>query len=388
MGLRVQWGMIVGLQRCNTYRVEDLLPVLRRAVADAGGFDMTGKRVLLKPNILRDAPPERAITTHPEFLRAVIRLTREVGATQVLVGDSPGVHRSSFDGRTSGLREIVETEGAEWVDFTAGEAYRHVPDPYEEPQFALTDVVDRVDAIVSVAKLKTHELMLYTGAMKNLYGLLPGFSKARLHVRHPGREEFGRMLVDLVRAVRPAYAFMDGVVAMEGPGPGNGYARAVGVVAASPSTLALDVVMSRLIGYDPERIATNRFGWGRLDGIASPADVEVRGVTESDLTPRDFQLIGEGRRGLGIPGLRVPGFLKQFGLIQRIETRLRPHPVFDHDACIRCGECVQICASKALRFVPDESEAGRHVAIDTRACIRCYCCHEVCPVNAIAIPGR
>lgn len=374
--------MIVGLQRCVTYRIEDLLPALRKAISDAGGFDLDGKRVLVKPNILRDALPERAITTHPEFLRAIIRLVAESGATQILVGDSPGVHRGAFDGRVSGIRQVVESEGAEWADFTAGEAQLHVPEPYEEPLFAVTDVVDRVDAIVSVAKLKTHELMRYTGAMKNLYGLLPGFSKARYHVSHPGREEFGRMLVDLARAVKPAYAFMDGVVAMEGPGPGNGFARAVGVVAASPSTLAMDIVMSRLIGYKPEEIATNRYALGRMDGIASIDDVEVRGVSESELAPRDFQRIG-GRRGL-----RIPGFLKQLGIVQRIETRLRPHPVFHHDTCIRCGECVQICASRALRFLQDDSEAGRHVEIDTRACIRCYCCHEVCPVEAITIPGR
>lgn len=376
-------SMIVGLQRCVTYRIEDLLPALRRAVSDAGALEVVGKRVLVKPNILRDAPVERAITTHPEFLRAVIRLVAEAGAAAILVGDSPGVHRSSFDARTSGIREVVESEGAEWVDFTDGETVISVPDAYEEPRFTLAGVVDRVDAIVSVAKLKTHELMLYTGAMKNLYGLVPGFAKARYHVRYPGREQFGRMLVDLVRAVRPTYAFMDGVVAMEGPGPGNGYARAVGAVAASPSTPALDVVMSRLIGYDPDEIPTNRFAYGLLDGIESAADVEVRGTAVAELSPTDFQRIGGGRHGL-----RLPGFLKHLGIVQRLEVRSRPRPAFDHEKCIRCGECVQICASKALRFARDDSEAKRHVEIDPRACIRCYCCHEVCPVEAITIARR
>ncbi len=375
--------MIVGLQRCQSYEVDQLLDALYTAVEDAGAYDVSGKRVLLKPNILRDAKPERAITTHPEFLRAVIRLTRDAGATRILVGDSPGIHRSNFDAHISGIRSVVEQEGAEWVDFDRGKTNVAVPDPFEEQEFPVAEVVQDVDAIVSVAKLKTHELMLYTGAQKNLYGLLPGFSKARYHVSYPGRARFGRMVVDLIKALKPEYSFMDGVVAMEGPGPGNGFPRAVGAVAASPSALALDIVMSRLIGYDPDEIPTNSAAYGVLDGIADASDVEVRGISEEELAPRDFMLIGRRRSRW-----QLPGVFKQFGVVQKIETRLRPRPQFDHDLCIRCGECVSICASHALAFREDRSEAGRHVALKSRACIRCYCCHEICPVRAIVVPGH
>ncbi len=367
----------VAISSALSYGKEVLDAALKEALSLAGDFDVKGKKVLLKPNILRDAAVERAVTTHPKFVGAVIRICFEYGASAVFVGDSPGVHRSGFDGRTCGIRDITEREGAEWIDFKGTKTTRNSPSALREKSFHFTDIIDESDVLISLPKLKTHELMYYTGAMKNLYGLIPGYAKAAIHVKYPGRDDFGRMIVDLVGAARPQYALMDGIIAMEGPGPGNGYPRSVGVVGASASTFAMDIVFSQLIGYNPTDIPSNRYAFGILDGIESVKDVEVRGLDLSQVQAENFQKIEKK------PARAVPRFLNRFGFFHKLETRLRPKPRFDHEHCILCGECVAMCASKALE-IRGTGEA-RRVTIDYRRCIRCYCCHEICPVNAIQL---
>lgn len=367
----------VAISRCRSYAPEQILPALTEAVESAGGLDVKDKTVLLKPNILSDAPVERAVSTHPEFVRAAIRLCRARGAGRILVGDSPAVHRSSFDGHISGIRNVVEEESAEWVDFREAKTTYKVENPLIESEFSLAEVLEHTDVLISLAKLKTHELMLYTGAMKNLYGLIPGYSKAALHVKYPNRDDFGKMLVDLLKTVQASYALMDAVVGMEGHGPGNGHPRSVGLIGASPSSFALDLVFSELIGYDPVKIPNIKHAFGIIDGIKSRDDIRLKGVPVEEVRPSNYKLIQGSRTGF------LPHFLQRIPFIHRLETRMRAKPVFHHDRCILCGECVAICASRALS-IKGNGEA-RQVSIDYRKCIRCYCCHEVCPAEAITI---
>ncbi|MFP4266912.1 MAG: DUF362 domain-containing protein [Spirochaetaceae bacterium] len=373
----------VGISRCTGYNREKTAAAVEEAVHRAGGLDIEGKRVLLKPNILRDADPGRAITTHPEILRSVIRVCSARGASEILVGDSPGFAPGGFSGRKSFLRQVVEDEGARWVDFHSEKTVREVPDPLRERVFHVTSVLDSVDAVISLPKLKTHTLMYYTGAVKNLFGLIPGLAKPPFHVRYPGREEFGEMLIDLAEAVKPHYAIMDGIVAMEGAGPGNGTPRATGVVAASPSCLALDIALCRIIGYDPLTVPTNRIGLAkernREEGLKSAEDIRLVGASLEELRIENFELIGKGEFS------RFWRVVTRNPLLRKVEVKLRKKPVFNHEKCIHCGECVNICAAGALSMI--KVEGKRRIRVDYSRCIRCYCCHEICPADAIRI-GR
>lgn len=180
----------VSLVRCAAYKPDELAKSLSEAIELAGGLELAGQRVLLKPNILRDAAPERALSTHPEFVRAVIRYVKAAGAKRILVGDSPGVHLGDFEGRGCGIRQVVDEEGAEWADFRTGKREFTLQKPLIESSFQLTKIMDQVDMVISLPKLKTHQFMFYTGAMKNLYGLIPGYAKAGLHVKYSSRDDF------------------------------------------------------------------------------------------------------------------------------------------------------------------------------------------------------
>ena len=374
----------VAIRRCETYESERVEKAMREAVELAGGFNVQGLRVLLKPNILRDSDPGRALTTHPEVLKSAIRLCRSKGAAEILVGDSPGFAPAGFSGRKSGLRQVTEEEGALWLDFHRKKTTRTVPSPLRERAFHFSDVLDSVDAVISLPKLKTHSLLFFTGAMKNLFGLIPGLAKSPFHVRFPGREEFGEMIVDLVQAVKPSYAVFDGIVAMEGPGPGNGYPKSVGLIIAGPSCLAVDIVASKIMGYKTEDIPTNRIGLRRAEElgetIRSDTDIEIVGEKLGDVVVHDFIRIS------GSEFSSLWNRIMHSRLLQGIEVKLRKKPVFQHEKCIRCGECVNICASGALSMI--KGEGKRRIRVKYRRCIRCYCCHEICPADAIVIGKR
>ncbi len=367
----------VAISRCKTYEEQELKRAVESAVDLAGGFDVSGKRLLIKPNVLRDADPGKAITTHPEFMRAVIRLCKERGASRILVGDSPGFAPGGFSGRRSSLRQVCDDEEVEWADFHSKKVLRAVPAPIRERAFHLTDVIDYVDLIINLPKLKTHSLMYYTGALKNLFGLVPGLAKSPFHVRFPGRNEFGEMIVDLAHAVEPHYSIMDGIIGMEGPGPGNGDPRSVGLVLASPSALALDYAATRIIGYEPEEVPTNRIGLEHEADLDSFDRIEIRGAPLDEVRLQDFRLIGNGDFSSFWTRVMHSPLLRGF------ERKLRKKPVFHHHRCIHCGECVNICAAGALAMT--KAEGKRRIRVDYRKCIRCYCCHEICPADAITI---
>ena len=164
------------------------------------------------------------MTTHPSVLRAVIRYAKSKGAARILVGESPGFQLGSAAFRKSGLAEAAQSEGAVWADF--GEAVQvDNPDGRLVKNFTLARVAVEADVLISLPKLKNHTLMYFTGAMKNIFGCVPGLQKPQFHLRFPERERFGRMIVDLNVALRSDFSIMDAVVGMEGPGPGAGYPR-------------------------------------------------------------------------------------------------------------------------------------------------------------------
>ncbi|MBN2780651.1 MAG: DUF362 domain-containing protein [Candidatus Marinimicrobia bacterium] len=355
---------LVSVRKVATYDPERIFQAVSEIYAAAGGPDPRGKRVLLKPNILADLKPERAVTTHPEVFRACARFFQEQGAV-VLAGDSPGIHSAAFTGRVCGIRQVCEELGIEWVDFTK--------DPLTRNGFKLARIIDEADLIVSLPKCKTHELAYFTGATKNLFGLIPGFSKAMLHVKYPNRHDFSAMVIDLLYTVKPAFAFMDAIIGMEGAGPQNGKPKHIGLLLGSCNLIALDMTAARIVGYDPLKIPMFANALERGIGLNNIADIVLEGGDLKDLRVKNFKRIPiEHHYNLVVMGVRL----------QQIRRRFDRRPFFDHSRCILCQKCVQMCKSEAL------SVKDGKICIDDRKCIRCFCCHEICPVNAIEIKRK
>ena len=214
---------------CPDYDRERIEQEVKKIFDCFGGAEemlKNGKRVLIKPNLLMARQPESATTTHPELVRAVSKLFCDLGA-EVVIADSPGgpynelVLESVY--KASGMNLAVKDTGArlnhdlthQKIDFS-GEVRREFP--------ILTPITE-ADIIINIAKMKTHVLTYFTGAVKNNFGTMPGLYKARTHSQLPGRQEFGRMLVDLCRCVSPTLSIIDGVMGMDGKGPSGGRIR-------------------------------------------------------------------------------------------------------------------------------------------------------------------
>ena len=218
--------------------------------------------------------------------------------------------------------------------------------------------------------------MQYTGAMKNIFGFVPSLTKSALHTRFPSRNAFAAMIVDLNLAVKPAYAFMDAIIGMEGNGPAAGTPRHIGLIMASSNLLALDVAATQIIGYPPVEIPVNKEALSRGYWLSNLEEIEYPGLSPSELQIPDFDKVP-----FKISSSQFLDFILPRPLKRWIDS-FAPGPEINHNICIRCGDCTRICYSKAM------SLTGAGIVIDYSRCIRCFCCHEICPVKAIEVKKK
>jgi uncharacterized protein (DUF362 family)/ferredoxin len=347
----------------------DLPAAVERLVEPFGGWTAIvapGETVAVKVNLLRGAPPDRAVSTHPETLRCVLRALRAAGA-EPFVADSPGgLNGPAKVARAyhlSGIAAVCGDEGVPIVDIEDAKTTLAAPGGRLYRAFTVGEAFATADAIVQVGVLKTHQLMRLTGGVKLTYGCIPGLAKAQLHVRASRREDFADMLLDLHLALAPRFTIMDGIIAMEGQGPGSGQPRELGSLFAARDCVALDAALADRTAHRRRDVytldAAERRGLVDLDDPYTLAGDAVEPALDFVPAGKDFQA-------------RLPEGLQRLG--RRLLTA-RPRLV-DAKACIECGECAGICGAQAIVLAPLP-------VFDDHRCVRCFACTEVCPTRAI-----
>jgi uncharacterized protein (DUF362 family)/NAD-dependent dihydropyrimidine dehydrogenase PreA subunit len=365
----------VAVVRCGSYERAEVEQAVRRGLGLLGGMDRfvrPGERIVVKPNVLYGAPPSRCVATHPEVFRAVAACAQKAGAT-VLYGDSSAVLPPALNLRTAGLSAVADELGLTMADFVTPVEVAY-PGALIAHRLAIAKGVVEADGLISACKMKTHGLTRFTGAVKNQFGCVPGAHKGRYHAQYPSIDDFCKLLADVCAYVKPRLAVMDGVIAMEGNGPGSGTPRTMGVILLSDDMVALDCVACRLIDLPAEYVPTIAYGQQAGLGTAERERIELVGDAVEPLIQKTFD----------VPR-RPPVRLERTGIRRVLRELLVPRPVIRHSRCVRCGRCIEVCPvePKAVNWgSAGKSNPPRHQYSD---CIRCFCCNEVCPEKAIDV---
>jgi uncharacterized protein (DUF362 family)/Pyruvate/2-oxoacid:ferredoxin oxidoreductase delta subunit len=359
----------VFLQHCNEYNYEQVKTAIISLLKPLGGmaaFVNPGERILLKPNMLSVKTPDQAVTTHPTVVRAVAELVREAGG-KALIGDSPGIGSFQKVADRSGIAKAAAESGAELVEFSST---IELPGAGTFRRITIAKAYWEADKIINLPKLKTHEMMTMTCAVKNLFGAVVGAEKAGWHLKAgASREQFARLLLEIYLLKKPVLNIVDAVVAMEGNGPGSGEPLHVGALLAGVNPVAVDSVAGRLAGIPCNILPAEHEA--RMMGLAGASwnEISVGGDSLDSFPSKPFKLPN--------------GLDTQFGLPTFINTLLKrqltSYPMADAQHCILCGICRDACPPVAIEI------KNSALTVDQERCIRCWCCRELCPHDAMQI---
>ena len=362
----------VSVVRCvdyDTARVNESVHALLAPLGGMRSFVSPGQTVLIKPNLIHGTPPERGATTHPEVLRAVIEQVRDAGGRPV-VGESPGYESFSVAARKSGLLQVMEELGVPAVPFDAWIDVQLGPG-HLVPSLPIARPVVEADAVINLPKVKSHGLVVYTGCVKNMFGVICGTQKAQYHLRFQDREAFSRLLAEIYAAARPTLSILDGIIGMDGNGPRNGDPAPLGLMLAGADGVAVDAVACRVVAIDPLESPPIRIAAEMGLGTASLSRIELAGPPIEELKTTSSELA------------RVRPSVRQRAMSGRTGIALRnlftTRPTVKPDECRGCTICARACPAQAI-----EMRDGK-ARVDYSKCVRCYCCQEVCEHGAIEL---
>jgi len=365
----------VAVVKCGDYAdYERVYRRLKGLLLYLGGmerFVKRGEKVLIKPNLLAGDHPDKAVTTHPSVVAGMVRLVRDAGGIP-FIGDSPCIVKIEGVWGPTGMAEVAERYGVKLVGLSTP-ADIAVPKGIILKKLVVAREALDADAIISLSKLKTHGYTAFTGAVKNMFGVVPGLLKSDYHLRMPRVDDFAKMLLDIYTAVPARLHVMDAVWAMEGQkGPRGGSPKRVGLLIAGSDGVAVDAIASWVVGIDPHSVLTTRVGDAEDKGIGTLKHIKVLGEVLEDVRMTDFE---GAKEAVGVAD-RLPAFLFKF-LRNYVSNKPRIHT----KACKLCMTCFKVCPPQAIH----RSRGNKRLVIDYNTCIRCYCCLESCPHAAVEI---
>jgi len=323
------------------------------------------KKVLVKPNILGPFPPERGVTTDPRVISAIVQELRKCKPKEIIVGDNSGsIHFDPL--KIAKITGILDASDGCYSNIARKVLKVNVESKFIDTLF-ISRIVKEADYIINVPKFKTHMLTTITGAIKNMFGIIPGGKKAQLHTLNRSIYEFAELVIDIYQIRIPDLNIMDAIIGMEGAGPTNGKTRIINKIISSDNGISLDTVMADMMGLKPNTV--------ELLQIA-----KERNLGETDIS----KIIIDGELKV-ISEFKTP----KNGLLRKIIEAVVPHifdlnkviPVIDHNKCKICKKCIEVCPVSAMNLTDKFPKADRKV------CISCFCCDEHCPYGAIILPS-
>ncbi len=345
----------VSVVKCNSYSQKEVDKAVKESI-DLIGFEFKkNSRVMIKPNIVTaNVKNKKATYTQPQIIDAICKILKK-NKCKIFIGESSFMDTDEFF-KKSGIEKVAKKYGAKVVIFEQDKLSK-IKNPKNKvlKEFPVSKTFKEMDLIINVPKLKTHILTKYTGAIKNLYGVIPGGLKQKLHNDAKGEKKFSNLLVDIYQNIKPELNIMEGVVGMQGHGPTSGSPVNSKIILASKDAVALDIAGSGIIGCSPKKIFAINFAIKR--GLYPDYKFELVGLKK--LPKIHFK--------------KPPCKLHQ----SRLRRAFAQKPIICNEKkCIQCGTCAKKCPVDAITLKP-------YPVIDKKKCIRCFCCMEICPVDAL-----
>ncbi len=349
----------VAIERCDTYDVELLKILLDSLFQKISFLPISHAKVLIKPNLLISKTPEKAVTTHPAIIRAIAELLKDHSCA-ISVGDSPGFGSTDKVLNISGIMDVIEQLGLTISTFDNNIIKKtNGISPYRE--FLFGDDPEKYDIVINVPKLKTHGMMGMTLGVKNTFGFIHAFEKAKWHFRAgQDRSLFASILIDIHHIVKPSVTVLDGIIGMDGDGPSSGRPRNLDILGVSKNAFILDDCIEKIVHLPYPTPITHLAG---LHGLLPDYEITCSNLPEIDdfLLPKTMDT-----------DWNIPHFAKR--LLKNVFIN---KPKIQKKMCKVCGVCIKVCPANALSM----QEKGP--LFDYTRCIRCYCCQEMCPEGAI-----
>lgn len=323
------------------------------------------KKILVKPNLLGAFPPERGVTTDPRIISVIVQELKKCKSKEIIVGDNSGsIHFDPL--KIAKITGILDASDGCYSNI-ASEIVKVKIDSQFIKELFISKIVKEADYVINVPKFKTHSLTTITGALKNMFGIIPGGKKAKLHTFSRSVRGFAELLIDIYQIRIPDLNIMDALIGMEGPGPTNGKVRIINKIISSDNGVSLDSVMAAMMGLKPDTI--------ELLQIA-----KERNLGETDIS----NIVIEGELEI-IPRFKIPNS----GILHLIRKEAVPHafnfasvkPIVNHRKCKICKKCIQVCPASAVNLL------NKFPEVDRKKCISCFCCDEHCPYGAIILPS-
>lgn len=361
----------VVLKRLDKYDVKEITHFLSRYLnlqeIEKLGCLKSGK-VLIKPNFLRPSPSEKAIITHPDVIKSAIFLFKDLGA-KIIIGDSPGFGNIHKVIEKAGLSDFLKKTNVKVSDFSKTKKVKIEGYLFKEIDLPV-DILE-ADCICNIPKLKTHQMMFLTMAVKNLYGCIYGLKKVSYHLTAgKNYDVFATLLIDIYSAIRPKINILDGIVGMEGDGPSSGEPRNFSFLAISSDALILDTVVTKLLDIPIEKVP--------YLNIAKKLGLIQTHLDKTAIVKLDDIVV---KPKIKYPpnyatNFSVPKFINNF-----INSFFISYPEVIRNLCKSCGVCKKHCPAGAIFL-------AKRAKIDRTKCIRCFCCQELCNFNAIRLKRR
>jgi uncharacterized protein (DUF362 family)/Pyruvate/2-oxoacid:ferredoxin oxidoreductase delta subunit len=356
----------VKISKCSSYQLEEVQNAVLDCINALGGassFMKPGDNVLIKPNMLQGKAPEQAITTHPPVVEAVVNVVKDEGAVP-MIGDSPGGPARGMERfwEVTGFADVSKRTGAKLVNFEKTGSYKI---NRNKKEYRIAKKVLDADMIINLPKIKTHGLTIFTCAVKNMYGVVPGLIKTEYHKMAPNPSRFAEHVVNIYAISKPQLNIVDGIIGMDGTGPSAGNPKKLGIILASEDGLAVDILLCHKLGKDPMKVPTNRLAAEQGIGEGNINKIEVLG---------EFPFVDDFKWPPNISGTidMIPPIIAK-GLMKMFWSR----PAIDSKKCTNCKTCIESCPVDALieNFPIPEFEYFE--------CIKCLCCMEICPEKAV-----